>query len=109
MITLIIHLPFLFIRFDIAHTKSKVIVVVKGDVPSQEETPPSLYSYIQTNTYLESSDPNFLKKLRSVLPRKGSKPTKNAKNIEAPLLGCCKTIGSNSPKMEINLASLPET
>jgi hypothetical protein len=80
-------------------------------VPSKEETPPSLYNYIQTNTYLESSDPNFLEKLRSVLPRKGSKPTKNAKNIEAPLLGSCcvKSPRSSSPKMEIDLASLPET
>ena len=103
---------YFFFRFDIAHTKSKVIVVVKGDVPSKEETPPSLYSYIQTNTYLESSDPIFLKKLRSVLPHKGSKPTKIAKNIEAPLLGsncCIGATTSNSPKMEINLASLPET
>ena len=72
-----------FYRFDIAHAKGKVIVVVKGDLPTKEEMPSSLYNYIQTNTYLQSSDPNFFKKLRRVLLPKNYKKRKNNQTTSA--------------------------
>lgn len=58
-------------EFDIAESKGKVIVVVKDTVPPKEDIPISIYNYIQSTTYLSSSDVNFLKKLKKVLPHKG--------------------------------------
>ena len=64
---------FHFFRFDIAIARCKVIVIVKGDIPTKEEMPSNIYHYIQTNTYLSSSDSKFLKKLRDVLPNNSFK------------------------------------
>ena len=64
---------FSFFRFDIAHSRSKIIVVVKGDMPSKENFPEGLYDYIRTRTYLSWQDPWFWKKLRYALPHKGAK------------------------------------
>ena len=61
-----IHIP----RFDIANAKSKVIVVIKDEVPETEEMPRSLQVYIQKKTYLLSTDPNFYEKLRRAIPNK---------------------------------------
>ena len=47
--------------------------MVKGDVPAKEEMPASLSTYIETNTYLLSSDPNFFAKLKQVLPHNESR------------------------------------
>ena len=32
-------------RFDIAHSRSKIIVVVKGEMPAKEKIPDGLYDY----------------------------------------------------------------
>ena len=69
----IINFIFTSNRFDIANAKGKVIVVVKGGIPAEEDMPESIYNYIQTNTYLLSSDTNFFKKLRTVLPHNNSR------------------------------------
>ena len=66
-------LSIFYFRFDIAHARGKVIVVVKGVIPPKEDIPASIYNYIQTNTYLLSSDANFFKKLRQVLPNNSSR------------------------------------
>ena len=57
-------------RFDIANAKSKVIVVIKDELPETEEMPRSLQVYIQKKTYLLSNDPNFYEKLRRAIPNK---------------------------------------
>ena len=64
---------FISFRFDIARERSKVIVVVKGEVPPKEKIPENLYNYIQSNTYLSWTDPWFWKKLKYALPHKGAK------------------------------------
>lgn len=64
-------LTFELCRFDIAHSRSRVIVVVKGDLPSREDMPTDLHDYIKTNTYLTWDDPWFWQKLRYSLPHKG--------------------------------------
>ena len=58
-------------RFEMAHERSKVIVVLKGELPPKEKMPETLQKYIQTNTYLSWKDPWFWKKLRYALPHKG--------------------------------------
>ena len=60
------------IRFDIANAKSKVIVVIKDELPETEEMPRSLQVYIQKKTYLRSTDPNFYEKLRRAIPNKAN-------------------------------------
>ena len=57
--------------------------MVKGEIPAKEEMPASLHTYIETNTYLLSSDPNFFDKLRQVLPYNESR---NRANDETELL-----------------------
>ena len=65
---------FIIFRFTVANDNhSKVIVVVKGDMPAKEKMPTSLYNYIKTNTYLSADDPNLLTKLKKVLSPKSSK------------------------------------
>jgi protein toll len=59
-------------EFDIAYERSKVIVVVKGEMLPKEKMPEGLQKYIQTNTYLSWDDPWFWKKLRYALPHKGA-------------------------------------
>ena len=71
----------LLFRFDIAIARCKVIVIVKGDIPTKEEMPSNIYNYIQTNTYLSSSDSKFLKKLRDVLPNNNFKSEENPKKL----------------------------
>ena len=56
-----------------AHERSKVIVVLKGELPPKEKMPETLQKYIQTNTYLSWKDPWFWKKLRYALPHKGAR------------------------------------
>ena len=63
-------------RFDIAHSRSKIIVVVKGEMPSKEKIPDGLYDYVRTRTYLSWQDPWFWKKLRYALPHKGTAKTR---------------------------------
>ena len=65
---------FIILRFTVANDNhSKVIVVVKGDMPAKEKMPTCLYNYIKTNTYLSATDPNLLAKLKKVLTSKSSK------------------------------------
>ena len=64
---------YLNFRFDIAHARSKIIVVVKGDLPHRQQMPDGLYDYIKTNTYLSWKDPWFWQKLRYALPHKGAR------------------------------------
>ena len=63
-------------RFDIAHSRSKIIVVVKGEMPPKEKIPDGLYDYVRTRTYLSWQDPWFWKKLRYALPHKGTAKTR---------------------------------
>ena len=49
---------FFFFRFEIAHAKSKVIVVVKGDLPAKEEIPSSIYTYIKVKKVMQSPGHN---------------------------------------------------
>ena len=62
---------YLLYRFEIARSKSKVIVVVKGDLPSEKEIPEAILTYIKAHTYLSWNDSWFWKKLRYALPHKG--------------------------------------
>lgn len=58
-------------EFDAAHARKKVIVVVYGDLPSQEEMGSTMWDYILTNTYVKHDDPWFWQKLRYALPHRG--------------------------------------
>ena len=71
----------IFFRFDIAHSRSKIIVVVKGEMPSKEKIPEGLYDYIRTRTYLSWQDPWFWQKLRYALPHKGAAKSRCFKGL----------------------------
>jgi len=83
-------------EFDIAIARCKVIVIVKGDIPAKEEMPSNIYNYIQTNTYLSSSDSKFLKKLRDILPNN------NFKSEEHPAQETAITITDSSESPDMN-------
>ena len=55
-------------RFEFASAKSKVIIMVKGKLPSKEKMPESVY-----NMYVTSSNPNCLEKLRQLITLQGSR------------------------------------
>ena len=59
------------LEFDAAHARKKVILVVFGDLPSQENMGSAMWDYIQTNTYVKHDDPWFWEKLRYSLPHRG--------------------------------------
>ena len=61
-------------RFELAQAKSKVIVVVKGELPNDNEMPPAIQAYIKAHTYIHTDDGWFWKKLRYALPHKGKRP-----------------------------------
>ncbi len=60
-------------EFDVAHTRSRIIVVVKGEMPDKEKMPKGLLDYVSSNTFLSWDDPWFWKKLRYSLPHKGAR------------------------------------
>ena len=74
-------------RFDIAHSRSKIIVVVKGEMPAKEKIPDGLYDYVRTRTYLSWQDPWFWKKLRYALPHKGTAKTRCFQGLFGPHRG----------------------
>ena len=84
---------FSLIRLEAAHSKGRVIVVVKGELPPKEDMPLALYDYVKTNTYLSWNDPWFWQKLTYALPhRGGSKP------------GCLQRLfGRRPPTDQLNL------
>jgi protein toll len=63
-------------EFDMAHSRKKVILVIYGDLPSQETMGSSMWNYIQTNTYVRNDDPWFWQKLRYALPHRGGWSTR---------------------------------
>ena len=89
----------LLFRFDIAIARCKVIVIVKGDIPTKEEMPSNIYNYIQTNTYLSSSDSKFLKKLRDVLPNNSFKCEEHPAQETAITITDSSETKSESPDM----------
>ena len=46
-------------------------MVVKGELPNDNEMPPAIQAYIKAHTYLSWDDGWFWKKLRYALPHKG--------------------------------------
>ena len=89
----------LLFRFDIAIARCKVIVIVKGDIPRKEEMPINIYNYIQSNTYLSSTDSKFLKKLRDVLPNNSFKSEEHPAQETAITIIDSSETTSESPDM----------
>ena len=60
------------LEFRAAHTQAlqdktqRVIIIVKGELPKNEEMEEDLQNYLKMNTYLDSADPWFWPKLRFV-------------------------------------------
>lgn len=69
------------LEFRTAHAQavkdncSRVIILIYGDMPSQENMEPDMKAYMKTHTYIKSSDDWFWHKLRYALPHGPSKPT----------------------------------
>ena len=59
------------LEFEAAHSRKKVILIVYGDLPSQDAMGSAMWDYIQTNTYVKHDDPWFWQKLRYSLPHRG--------------------------------------
>ena len=59
-------------RFDIAQKHSRIIVLVYGDVPSQDLMPESLYDHLR-HSGIFWDDKNFWKKLHYALPHQNVK------------------------------------
>jgi len=66
------------LEFRAAHTQAlqdktqRVIIIVKGELPKNEEMEEDLQKYISLNTYLHADDPWFWQKLRYALPHRGN-------------------------------------
>ncbi len=60
-------------EFRIAHSEKRrgIIVVVLGELPTEQEMGPLMWQYIKSNTYLKHDDPWFWDKLRYALPHRG--------------------------------------
>ena len=59
-------------EFQLAHARKRVVVVVHGELPTEDEMGSQMRDYIRANTYLLDTDPWFWQKLRYALPHKGS-------------------------------------
>jgi len=70
------------LEFRAAHTQAlqdktqRVIIVVRGELPKQEDMEEDLQKYINLNTYLDCEDPWFWQKLRYALPHRGNQWSK---------------------------------
>ena len=51
----------------------RIIIIVRGQLPPNNELEEDLQKYLSLNTYLDSEDPWFWKKLRYALPHKEGK------------------------------------
>ena len=60
-------------EFRAAHAGKRkgIIVVVLGDLPTEQEMGPLMWQYVKSNTYLKHDDPWFWDKLRYALPHRG--------------------------------------
>merc|ERR1712106_166606 len=70
------------LEFRAAHTQAlqdktqRVIIVVRGELPTHDDLEEDLQKYINLNTYLDSEDPWFWQKLRYALPHRGNQWSK---------------------------------
>jgi len=70
------------LEFRAAHTQAlhdktqRVIIVVRGELPTKEDMEEDLQKYLNLNTYLDSEDPWFWQKLRYALPHRGNQWSK---------------------------------
>eukprot|EP00092_Neocalanus_flemingeri_P003046 GFUD01003255.1.p1 GENE.GFUD01003255.1~~GFUD01003255.1.p1 ORF type:complete len:1061 (+),score=210.03 GFUD01003255.1:285-3467(+) len=75
------------LEFKAAHTKAmkdntqRVIIILHGEKPLKEELDDDLQRYITSNTYIDTNDPWFWKKLRYALPKKSRKQKEKPKKL----------------------------
>merc|ERR1712123_374517 len=70
------------LEFRAAHTQAlqdktqRVIIIVRGELPTKDDLEEDLQKYLNLNTYLDSEDPWFWQKLRYALPHRGNQWSK---------------------------------
>jgi protein toll len=67
----------------IEERRSRIIVIVYGDLEKMTDITPEMQAYLSTNTYVKWSDPWFWQRLKYALPKKRnslSVPTNNKLN-----------------------------
>jgi len=73
------------LEFQAAHTKAmkentqRVIVLLHGEKPDKENIDEDLKKYLDSNTFIDTEDPWFWKKLRYALPKKSYKQKKSSR------------------------------
>jgi len=77
------------LEFKAAHTKAmkdntqRVIIILHGEKPLKEDLDEDIQKYISSNTYIDSKDPWFWKKLRYALPKKSRKQKEKSSEVHA--------------------------
>lgn len=72
------------LEFQAAHAKAmkentqRVIIILHGEIPEKDDLDEDVKKYLKTNTYIDTNDPWFWKKLRYALPKKSYKQKKSS-------------------------------
>lgn len=90
--------------------RTRLIVVVKGDLPPKDRMDEELQSYLSLNTYLKWNDPWFWDRLRYALPHKKNRTPPGSRLLSRAIIQHSDPLGkeqNNGVKLNHHLPPLP--